>query len=121
MGTFDSLRIIFDRFIFPDGSDHYVFDYLRFLVFRSVHRFYRYWLYNFSSMYSTDYRSYLCLFTVSDEKALNLCLSRSFSTKVVEITDERVKLMSEIIKSMRIVKMYCWESAFVQKICHLRK
>ena len=40
---------------------------------------------------------------------------------MVQVTDERVKLMSEIIKSMRIVKMYCWESAFVKKICDLRK
>lgn len=119
--TFDSFRIVFNRFIFPDGSDHHVFGYLCFLVFRSIHRFCCYWLYNVSSLYSTDYRSYLCLFTVSDDKGLNRCSSRYFRTKVVEITDERVKLMSEIIKSMRIVKMYCWESAFIQKICHLRK
>ena len=29
--------------------------------------------------------------------------------------------MSEIIKSMRIVKMYCWESAFEQRIRRARK
>ncbi|CAF3773412.1 unnamed protein product [Rotaria sp. Silwood1] len=43
-----------------------------------------------------------------------------FSTEVLKITDERIKIMSEIIKSMRIVKMYCWESAFERKICHIR-
>jgi ATP-binding cassette subfamily C (CFTR/MRP) protein 5 len=43
------------------------------------------------------------------------------STKILQITDERIKIMSEIIKSMRIVKMYCWESAFVKKICLIRK
>ncbi|CAF1354990.1 unnamed protein product [Rotaria sordida] len=42
------------------------------------------------------------------------------SAEVLKITDERVKIMSEIIKSMRIVKMYCWESAFERKICHIR-
>ncbi|UJR21510.1 hypothetical protein I4U23_024596 [Adineta vaga] len=42
-------------------------------------------------------------------------------TKILKITDERLKVMSEIIKSMRIVKMYCWESAFVQKVCSIRK
>ncbi|CAF2965891.1 unnamed protein product [Rotaria sp. Silwood2] len=42
-------------------------------------------------------------------------------TKIVEITDERVKIMSEIIKSMRIVKMYCWETALIKKINLVRK
>ncbi|CAF1384435.1 unnamed protein product [Rotaria sordida] len=41
-------------------------------------------------------------------------------TEILKITDERVKIMSEIIKSMRIVKMYCWESAFERKIRHIR-
>ncbi|CAF1590799.1 unnamed protein product, partial [Adineta steineri] len=45
----------------------------------------------------------------------------SIRTKILQITDERIKIMSEIIKSMRIVKMYCWETAFIQKICLIRK
>ncbi|CAF4026024.1 unnamed protein product [Adineta steineri] len=45
----------------------------------------------------------------------------SIRTKILQITDERLKIMSEIIKSMRIVKMYCWERAFIQKICLIRK
>ncbi len=44
-----------------------------------------------------------------------------FSTDILKVTDERVKIMSEIIKSMRIVKMYCWESAFERQIRVLRK
>jgi hypothetical protein len=44
-----------------------------------------------------------------------------FSTKILKVTDERIKIMSEIIKSMRIVKIYCWESAFDKKIRHVRK
>jgi ATP-binding cassette subfamily C (CFTR/MRP) protein 5 len=44
-----------------------------------------------------------------------------YRTKILKITDERVKIMSEIIKSMRIVKMYCWETAFDRKIRHVRK
>jgi hypothetical protein len=43
------------------------------------------------------------------------------SAKILKVTDERIKIMSEIIKSMRIVKMYCWESAFDKKIRHVRK
>ena len=46
---------------------------------------------------------------------------RGYSTKTLRITDERVKIMSEIIKSMRIVKMYCWETAFEEKIRDVRK
>ncbi|CAF0978516.1 unnamed protein product [Rotaria sordida] len=42
-------------------------------------------------------------------------------TRILHVTDERVKIMSEIIKSMRIVKMYCWETAFYNKICSIRK
>jgi ATP-binding cassette subfamily C (CFTR/MRP) protein 10 len=44
-----------------------------------------------------------------------------YSADVLKVTDERVKIMSEIIKSMRIVKMYCWESAFEEKVRHVRK
>ena len=44
-----------------------------------------------------------------------------YSAKLLQITDERVKIMSEIIKSMRIVKMYCWESAFNRKIRDVRR
>ncbi|CAF4234850.1 unnamed protein product, partial [Rotaria sp. Silwood2] len=42
-------------------------------------------------------------------------------TKILQVTDERVKIMSEIIKSIRIIKMYCWEVAFNKKICSVRK
>ncbi|CAF1547050.1 unnamed protein product [Rotaria magnacalcarata] len=37
------------------------------------------------------------------------------------LTDQRIKIMSEIIKSMRIVKMYCWEMAFDKKVRHVRR
>ncbi|CAF1664496.1 unnamed protein product [Rotaria magnacalcarata] len=40
--------------------------------------------------------------------------------EVLKVTDERVKIMSEIIRSMRIIKMYCWESAFERKVCRIR-
>lgn len=43
------------------------------------------------------------------------------SAKIVKITDQRVKIMSEIMKSMRIVKMYCWESAYVRQTQHIRR
>lgn len=44
-----------------------------------------------------------------------------FRTAIVRVTDQRIKRMCEIIKSMGIIKMYCWESAFTQMIENIRK
>ncbi|CAF1442641.1 unnamed protein product [Adineta ricciae] len=44
-----------------------------------------------------------------------------FKSKLFQITNERVKVLSEIVKSIGVVKMYCWESAFLQKVLSLRK
>ena len=41
--------------------------------------------------------------------------------KVVTITDKRVTMMSEIINSMRLIKMYAWEQPFTQRIDKLRE
>ena len=37
------------------------------------------------------------------------------------MTDKRVKLMGEIIKGMRAVKMYSWEEPFTDRIKGVRK
>jgi len=34
----------------------------------------------------------------------------------IPITEHRVKLMSEIITSIKLVKMYAWEKSFARKI-----
>jgi len=39
-----------------------------------------------------------------------------YRQKAVPITEERVKLMSEIITAMKLVKMYAWEKPFARKI-----
>ncbi|XP_069104134.1 ATP-binding cassette sub-family C member 4-like isoform X2 [Argopecten irradians] len=36
-------------------------------------------------------------------------------------TDERVKVMNEIITGMRVIKMYCWEKPFGELVTKLRK
>lgn len=40
---------------------------------------------------------------------------------MLRVTDERIKIITELIKSMRIVKMYCWERAFERKIRYIRQ
>ncbi len=42
-------------------------------------------------------------------------------SRMLRITDERIKMIAELMKSMRIVKMYCWESAFEKKVYGVRK
>ena len=44
-----------------------------------------------------------------------------FRTKTVQLTDERVKYVSELIPAMRVVKMYTWETSFVKLINSIRK
>lgn len=36
--------------------------------------------------------------------------------KAIPVTDERVKLMSEIVTAIKLVKMYAWEKSFAKKI-----
>ena len=37
------------------------------------------------------------------------------------LTDERIRVMSEIISGMRVIKMYSWEEAFSDLINNIRK
>lgn len=39
-----------------------------------------------------------------------------FRSKSVNITDTRVRLMSEILESIKLIKMYAWEKHFSQKL-----
>jgi len=40
----------------------------------------------------------------------------AFRQVTIPITEERVKLMSEIITAVKLVKMYAWETSFAKKI-----
>ena len=42
-------------------------------------------------------------------------------TKAAYCCDERMKQMNEFIPAIRVIKMYCWENEFAQKISKARK
>ncbi|GAB1862709.1 Sodium leak channel non-selective protein [Camponotus japonicus] len=44
-----------------------------------------------------------------------------FRSKSVNITDTRVRLMSEILECIKLIKMYSWEKYFSQKLLAVRK
>ncbi|XP_053721093.1 ATP-binding cassette sub-family C member 12 isoform X1 [Synchiropus splendidus] len=47
-------------------------------------------------------------------------LINMLKTKIVRITDSRVRTMNEILSSIRLIKMYAWEDSFEKKIAELR-
>ena len=47
-------------------------------------------------------------------------LTAHFRRKVVVHTDKRVSLMNEVINSIRLIKMYAWETPFTEKIQKIR-
>uniref|UniRef100_A0A8C9W837 ATP-binding cassette sub-family C member 5 n=1 Tax=Scleropages formosus TaxID=113540 RepID=A0A8C9W837_SCLFO len=47
-------------------------------------------------------------------------LTAYFRKKCVRVTDQRVRLMNEILGFIKFIKMYCWESAFAQSIQKVR-
>ncbi|KAG8641655.1 putative ABC transporter C family member 15 isoform X2 [Manihot esculenta] len=42
-------------------------------------------------------------------------------SRIMEAKDSRIKVTSETLKSMRVLKLYSWESAFLEKLLQLRK
>lgn len=40
--------------------------------------------------------------------------------KIAHLTDHRVKLMSEIVSGIRVIKMYAWEKSF-EKVVELAR
>lgn len=43
-------------------------------------------------------------------------LTAYFRKKCVVVTDQRVRLMNEILVCIKFIKMYCWEDSFAQNI-----
>ncbi|GFS03367.1 multidrug resistance-associated protein 5 [Elysia marginata] len=47
-------------------------------------------------------------------------LSQKFRARSIKITDKRVGLMVELFTSIKLIKMYAWETSFAQKIADIR-
>ncbi|KAK2586704.1 hypothetical protein KPH14_011742 [Odynerus spinipes] len=48
-------------------------------------------------------------------------LSGFLRSKMVKITDTRVKLMNEILETIKMIKLYSWENYFCQRLLNIRK
>lgn len=93
------------------------------LALCQIRRVHRHWIHTVAVGYSSALRSLVRLSPVrmNEFSFVTSFICALASTRILQVTDERVKIMSEIIKSMRIVKMYCWESAFVRIVQSVRK
>uniref|UniRef100_A0A3B3QF07 ATP-binding cassette sub-family C member 5 n=1 Tax=Paramormyrops kingsleyae TaxID=1676925 RepID=A0A3B3QF07_9TELE len=47
-------------------------------------------------------------------------LTAYFRKRCVSVTDQRVRLMNEILSSIKSIKMYCWESTFARRVQQVR-
>ena len=45
----------------------------------------------------------------------------SFRSKIAVLTDQRIKMMNEIISGMRVIKMYNWEKPFAKLVADVRR
>ena len=45
---------------------------------------------------------------------------RKYNLIMMKIKDQRVKLMSEILNGIKVLKLYAWETSFVKQILNLR-
>ena len=48
-------------------------------------------------------------------------VSLSTRLKAAKVTDQRVKVMNEVISGIRVIKMYGWELAFHKMVTAIRK
>lgn len=48
-------------------------------------------------------------------------MQESLHSKIMEAKDSRIKMTSETLKSMRVLKLHSWEPTFLKKLLELRK
>ena len=51
---------------------------------------------------------------------LTIYMFSKFRLETAKKQDKRIGLMSEIISSMKLIKMYCWENQFAKRISKAR-
>ena len=45
----------------------------------------------------------------------------SLQEKIMKVKDVRIKLMGEVLNGIKVVKLYAWETKFLQNIEKIRK
>lgn len=70
---------------------------------------------------STFLTGLCCLVIVGIQYAIMSRLYSVFRSNACKLTDKRVSLLKEILNNIKIIKMYCWEKPFSEKIRILRK
>ena len=62
----------------------------------------------------------LVLLLVLPLNGFDMYYMQNFQTKQMEYKDRRVKLINELLSGMKVLKMYSWESPFIEKIVGIR-
>lgn len=63
----------------------------------------------------------LLLSLVVPAKAFIVNQFNKYRSKNCQKSDERITVLTEILNSIKIIKMYCWEIPFTKKVTDLRK
>ncbi|KAJ2157849.1 hypothetical protein GGF46_004212 [Coemansia sp. RSA 552] len=62
----------------------------------------------------------LVMFLGTPISAYLIKIMRSYSKQMIEYCDKRVKITEELLAGIKIIKLYAWESPFVQRLNHVR-
>ena len=44
-----------------------------------------------------------------------------FRAQIAPLSDERVRLINDVVSSMRVIKMYTWETPFLKQVDNIRR
>lgn len=97
----------------------------RFLAFRSSNIVHCHWLHDIVDLLAVGFRWTIRSFQVNYQFSSPIFtldfVSFFVRTRILKFTDERMRITSEVFRSMRVVKMYCWEPSFKRKIISVRQ
>ena len=72
------------------------------------------------SLISLRWFALLTLIAVMPVLALTFTYLASLRKGILKQSDRRVKLMNEILSGIKIIKLYCWDIAFADKVQGVR-